>query len=134
MQNAVVTDTGIVFIDWESAGRGAAILDLADFLFRGQCNAYGAPPDALLPENVTAAVSGYASQRIPNDDELDLLGLAMRFSSAWSAAWMFTQVLTEGWTPRREQRLTRAQATYEIAEPTAHLARSAFQGFRTFVA
>jgi Ser/Thr protein kinase RdoA (MazF antagonist) len=133
MQNVVCTSQGIVFIDWESAGRGAAILDLADFLFRSQCDAYGAPPDALLPAHVTAAVSGYASQRVPNDHELDLLALATRFCCAWSAAWMLTRVLVEGWTPRLEQRLTRSEATYELAEPTARLARSAFQEFRTCI-
>ena len=133
MQNVVYTAQGSVLIDWESAGRGAAILDLADFLFRSQCDAYGAPPDALLPSHVAAAVSGYASHHIPNDKELDLLALATRFSCAWLAAWMLTQVLTQGWTPRLEQRLTRCEATYEIAEPTARLARSAFQEFRTCI-
>ncbi len=133
MQNAVVTDAGIVFIDWESAGRGAAILDLADFLLRSQCDAYGAPPDTLRPSHVEAAVSGYASHRMPSDDELELLALATRFSSVWRAAWMLTQVRAEGWTPRLEQRLAHIQATYELAEPTASLARSAFQRYRLSV-
>jgi Ser/Thr protein kinase RdoA (MazF antagonist) len=132
MQNVVSTSQGMVFIDWESAGRGAAILDLADFLFRSQCDIYGAPPDALLPAHVTAAVSGYASQRLPNEHELDLLALATRFSCVWPAAWMLTRALVEGWTPRLEQRLTHAAATYELAEPSARLARSAFQEFQTF--
>jgi Ser/Thr protein kinase RdoA (MazF antagonist) len=132
MQNVVCTSHGMVFIDWESAGCGAAILDLADFLFRSQCDTYGAPPDALLPAHVTAAASGYASERLPNEHELDLLALAARFSCVWPAAWMLTRVLVEGWTPRLEQRLTHAAATYELAEPSARLARSAFQEFQTF--
>jgi Ser/Thr protein kinase RdoA (MazF antagonist) len=127
MQNAVVADAGIALIDWEGAGRGAAILDLADFLLRSQCDAYGAPPDTLRLE---AAVSGYASHRLPNDDELDLLALAARFSSAWRAAWMLAHIRAEGWTPRLEHALARVQATYGIAEPTASLARSAFHRFR----
>jgi len=130
MQNAVVTDAGIVFIDWESAGRGAAILDLADFLLRSQCDAYGAPPDMLRPSHVEAAVSGYASHRIPGDNELEVLALATRFSSVWRAAWMLTRLRAQGWTPRLEQGLARVQATYEIAEPTAAIARSAFHRFR----
>lgn len=133
MQNVVCTEQGIVLIDWESAGRGATILDLADFLFRSQCDAYGAPPDALLPSHVAAAVSGYASHHIPDDKELDLLALATRFSCVWPAAWMLTRVLTQGWTPRLEQGLTQCEATYELAEPTARLARSAFQDFQTFI-
>lgn len=130
MQNAVVTRASIIFIDWESAGRGAALLDLADFLLRSQCDAYGAPPDMLRPSHVEAAVSGYASHRIPDDSELDRLALAMRFSSVWRAAWLLTQIRAHGWTPRVEQGLARIQATYGIAEPTAALARSAFHRFR----
>src|SRR5436853_2345089 len=57
MQNAVCTEQGVVLIDWESAGRGAALSDLADFLLRSQCDEYGAPPSALNEQHLTAAVS-----------------------------------------------------------------------------
>ena len=43
MQNAVCAEQGMILIDWESAGRGAALLDLADFLLRSQCDEHGAP-------------------------------------------------------------------------------------------
>lgn len=127
MQNAVVTRAGIVLIDWESAGRGAAVLDLADFLLRSQCGTHGAPPNRLHEQHLTAAVSGYARHRLPSEPELDLLVDATRFSVAWRAAWLFAQMETQGWTPRLEQGITRVQATYAIAEPTACFARSAFQ-------
>lgn len=128
MQNAVRTDTGIIFIDWETAGRGAIILDLADFLLRSQCDMNGAHPHCLKAEHIIAAVSGYASHRIPDDSELDVLTLATRFSSMWRAAWLLTQ--GQGWTSRLEQWLARVQATNELAEPTADLARSTFHRFR----
>jgi Ser/Thr protein kinase RdoA (MazF antagonist) len=127
MQNVVVTEASTVFIDWESAGRGAAILDLADFLLRSQCDANGAPPHTLRPPHVTAAASGYASHRTPGNNELDLLALAMHFSCAWRAAWMFTQLRSGGWTSKLEQGLARSQATYEIAEQTTCLALSVFR-------
>ncbi len=133
MQNAVCTAQRIVLIDWESAGRGAALLDLADFLLRSQCDKHGAPPNATSEQHVSAAVSGYALYRIPSEPELDLLVDAMRFSTVWRAAWMFTRVPSEGWTSRLEQGLTRVQATYDIAEPTACMARSAFHEFGTSV-
>jgi Ser/Thr protein kinase RdoA (MazF antagonist) len=133
MQNAVVTNAGVVFIDWESAGRGTAILDLAGFLLRSQCDAYGAPPSAVRAPHVIAAVCGYAFHRIPSESELDLLVEAMRFSEVWRAAWMFTRVRSEGWTPGLEQGLASVQATYNIAEQTANIARSAFHEFRMFV-
>ena len=40
---------------------------------------------------------------------------------------MFTRVRVTGWTPRLEQGLARVQATYDIAETTACIARSIFQ-------
>ncbi len=129
MQNAIVTDAGIVFIDCEGAGRGAALLDLADFLLRSQCGMDGALPHRLNPQHITAAASGYASHRIPDDGELDRLALAMRFSSGWRAAWLLTQIRARGWTPRVQQGLARLQVTYELAEPAAVIARSAFYRF-----
>jgi Ser/Thr protein kinase RdoA (MazF antagonist) len=127
MQNAVCTAQGVVFIDWESAGQGAALLDLADFLLRSQCDAYGSPPSVLNEHHATAAASGYAEQRIPSRSELDLLVDAIRFSVVWRAAWMFTRVRVTGWTPKLEQGLVRVQATYDIAEETAFIACSTFQ-------
>ncbi len=133
MQNAVLSSGGIVFIDWESAGRGAAIVDLADFLLRSQCDAYGAPPHAISEPHIIAAVSGYAVHRMPSEPELDLLVDATCFSCVWRAAWMFSRVQALGWTPRVEQGLARVQATYAIAEQTARIARSAFQEFGTVI-
>jgi thiamine kinase-like enzyme len=133
MQNAVVTSAGIVLIDWESAGRGAAVMDLADFLLRSQCDTHGAPPNRLHEHHLTAAISGYARHRLPSEPELDLLVEATRFSVVWRAAWMFAQVNEQGWIPRLEQGITRVHATYDIAEPTACFARSAFQKFGSSV-
>jgi Ser/Thr protein kinase RdoA (MazF antagonist) len=127
MQNAVCTAQEVIFIDWESAGCGAALLDLADFLLRSQCDEHGAPPSALNEQHVTAAASGYAEQRIPSKPELDLLADAIRFSVVWRAAWMFARVQVTGWTSRLERGLARVQATYDIADPTAYTACSAFQ-------
>lgn len=132
MQNAVVTSAGTVLIDWESAGHGAAILDLADFLLRSQCNAYGALPHAISESHITAAVAGYAAHRMPSESEFALLVDATRFSCVWRAAWTFARVCSEGWTPRLEQGLARIRTTYDIAEPTACIARSAFQKFFEF--
>ena len=102
-------------------------MDLADFLLRSQCDKYGAPPTTTSEQHVTAAVSGYALHRIPSRSELDLLIDAIRFSIVWRAALMFARVRLEGWTPRLEQILARVQATYDIAEETARIARSTFQ-------
>lgn len=114
MQNAVATRSGMVLIDWESAGCGAAIMDLTDFLLRSQCETHGAPPNKLHEQQLTAAISGYARHRRPSDLELDFLVEATRFSVAWRAAWMFARMDEQGWTPRLEQGIARVQATYAI--------------------
>lgn len=116
----------MVLIDWESAGRGAAIMDLADFLLRSQCETHGALPNRLHEQHLAAAISGYARHRLPSELEFDLLVEATRFSVVWRAAWMFAQMDERGWLLRLEQGIARFQATYAIAEPTACFARSVF--------
>ncbi len=112
----------VVLIDWECAGRGAAILDLGALLLRCQYNQHGEIPTEVEPTRITSVISGYVQWRRPVQDELDILLEAIRFSIAWGGAWIFTRANSDGWSPKIERLLARIQRGYNLAEPIAHLA------------
>jgi Ser/Thr protein kinase RdoA (MazF antagonist) len=116
----------VVLIDWEGAGRGAALLDLSELLLKGQYDAYGAIPESIKEDYIAALVSGYTQWRFPEPIECELLVDALRFRSAWVGAWRLSNVLREGWTARMEKVLNQVQRGYQLAEPTAALALQHF--------
>jgi Ser/Thr protein kinase RdoA (MazF antagonist) len=116
----------VVLIDWEGAGRGAALLDLGELLLKGQYNAHGAMPDTINEDCIAALVSGYAQWRFPEPIECELLLDAIRFRIAWVGVWRLSKVLLEGWTTRVERLLNYVPRGYRLAEPTARLALQYF--------
>ena len=116
----------VVLVDWEGAGRGAALLDLSELLLKGQYDARGVMPETVNEACVAALVSGYAQWRLPEPIEFELLLDAMRFRIAWVGAWMLSKVLLEGWTARVERALSYVQRGYRLAEPTAAFALRCF--------
>ena len=92
-------DARVVLIDWECAGRGAALLDLGAFLLACQCDQRGDFPSTVDEARIAAAVDGYAQWRDPTPHEMDLLLEAIRFSICWRGAWLFARLAQEGWTP-----------------------------------
>ncbi len=116
----------VVLIDWEGAGRGAALLDLGELLLKGQYNQQGAIPETINEDSIAALVSGYSQWRCPEPLERELLLDAIRFRIAWVAAWLLSSVLLEGWTAKAEEGLNHVQRGYRLAEPTATLALQCF--------
>lgn len=119
-------DAQVVLIDWECAGRGAAILDLGALLLKCQCDQRGDFPAVIDEARIAAAVDGYTQWRYPSPHEQDLLLEAIRFSICWRGAWLFARFAGEGWTSSVEPLLQRIQRAHLLAEPTAHLAHISF--------
>ena len=99
----------VVLIDWECAGRGAAILDIGALLLRCQYNQHGEIPTEVETTRITSVISGYVQWRLPIQDELDILLEAIRFSIVWGGAWIFTRASSDGWPPKIERLLARIQ-------------------------
>lgn len=87
--NAVRRGEDLVFIDWDSAGRGPAILDLASLLVTSQ------PDNRLFPQSypdgamVEAILRGYEKGRRLTATDLDALPDAIGFIAAWNGARQF---------------------------------------------
>jgi len=118
--NAVWRGDGPVFIDWDSAGRGPAVLDLASLLVTSQ-------PDARLREArpdsapVEAIIRGYErGRRLPPAD-LDALPDAIGFIAAWHGARQFSAgPLSEAgaehfWLTKQRGRLASAERLAALA-------------------
>src|SRR5579859_744600 len=116
----------VVLIDWEGAGRGAALLDLGELLLKGQFDTRGAMPETVNEDAIAALVAGYAQWRYPEPLECELLLDALRFRIAWVGAWRLSKVLLEGWTTELERLLSYVQRVYQLTEPTALLALRCF--------
>jgi Ser/Thr protein kinase RdoA (MazF antagonist) len=116
----------VVLIDWEGAGRGAALLDLGELLLKGQFDARGAMPETINEASIAALVAGYTQWRCPEPIECELLLDVLRFRIAWVGVWRLSKVLLEGWTAGVEKLLNYVQRGYQLAEPTATLALRCF--------
>ena len=86
--NAVQLPSGeVALIDWEFAGVGAPILDLACLL--EDCYAGGPGGLRLDTLRLEAALRGYLSERVLEQPELAALGEAIRFGVAYRGAVRF---------------------------------------------
>jgi len=124
--NAVLTTAGeISLIDWESAGRGPALVDVGILL----SNCFNKEKWRIEQAAVDAIVDGYCQHRLLNSAELDHLADAIRF---------FRLVLLAGYFPARISQTMRNdeliygatyaqwQAQYEASAAIASLARERF--------
>jgi Ser/Thr protein kinase RdoA (MazF antagonist) len=118
--NVVITPTNdYVFIDWEAAGRGAAVTDL------GQLLSASVEPseDTLNVTGIHAIIDGYCAHRRVSPIERDLLPDALRFRILVTLAGAFEQRSSPGYQPsqrfwgatyaeweRHERRATRIAA------------------------
>jgi Ser/Thr protein kinase RdoA (MazF antagonist) len=112
----------VVLIDWEGAGRGAALLDLGELLLKGQFDTRGSMPETINKVSIAALISGYTQWRSPEPIECELLLDALHFRIAWVGAWRLSRVLHEGWTVGVEKLLGDVQRRYQLAGPTATFA------------
>ena len=125
-RNAIDGPGGLTLIDWDCAGRGCAVLDLARLLL--ECHLDAAVRDngriAPDPRRIAAALAGYLRWRRPTDAELDALEDAMRFGAAANAALLFAQAAAEGWTAPVAQVLERRENRMAVSPAVARIARS----------
>jgi Ser/Thr protein kinase RdoA (MazF antagonist) len=86
--NVVITPANdYVFIDWEAAGRGAAVTDLGQLL-----SASVEPSDTILHvAGIQAIIDGYCAYRKVSSIERDLLPDALRFRILVTLAGAFEQ-------------------------------------------
>ncbi|MFN8493400.1 MAG: phosphotransferase [Caldilineaceae bacterium] len=127
--NVVITPTGqIALIDWESAGRGPALIDIGILL----SNCFSKAQLAIKREAVAAIVEGYCQVQRLSEAELERLPDAIRF---------FRLVLLAGYFPDLVQQKISAddllygatyaqwQAQYNASDEIAALACTYFRRY-----
>jgi Ser/Thr protein kinase RdoA (MazF antagonist) len=124
------TPDQVTFIDWDTGGRGPAVLDLGRALLECQLDS-GLPPgqpDAWLiapdERKVAALAGGYRDARALAPAELRLLPQAIRFGVAFVGAIHFRRALPGGQAgPGADARLARLRnrlaVSAEVAETAA---------------
>lgn len=118
--NSIRTPNGrVVLIDWEGAGRGAAIIDVGFLLVSCEIEAFGTkrlPPD---PRRVAAIVDGYCRHHRLTPQELDRLPDAIRFRAVVACAGGLRRMIREGQaSDGADWAWARYAATDEIAART----------------
>jgi Ser/Thr protein kinase RdoA (MazF antagonist) len=123
-RNAIGGPDGLTLIDWDCAGRGCAVLDLARLLL--ECHLDAAVRNNGLiapdPQRIAAALAGYLRWRRPAAAELAALEDAMRFGAAANTAFLFAQAASEGWTAPLAQVLERRENRMAASAPVAQIA------------
>lgn len=111
---------GLALIDWEFAGRGAALLDLATLLE----DCYQAAPDGCRVDVPTAAaaLAGYHRARPLTPAELETLEAALRFGIAYRTAVRFTLGEESDWDEEAARGLRREQERLQVCAGLARLA------------
>jgi Ser/Thr protein kinase RdoA (MazF antagonist) len=124
--NAVETTAGeVALIDWDCAGRGAAVFDLGSLLLAAQPDTVVGEPVRVDPRLVAALLAGYRQHREPTVQERTHLLAATRFGVAFVGALRFAWSCEQGWSERLERSLQRLQARYTAAEEVARTAQEA---------
>jgi Ser/Thr protein kinase RdoA (MazF antagonist) len=126
---------GVTLVDWETGGRGLAVLDLGNALV--ECHLDAALPDDRpdrwlirpSPDRISALAAGYARVRTLSAAEVDLLPVAAAFAAAVVGSVHFELAVTEGVAgPAMNARLARLQNRLAVADEIATLARASFIG------
>lgn len=110
-RNAVDGPHGLTLIDWDCAGRGLAVLDLARLLLECHLDAAVRNNGLITPDprRANAALAGYLRWRRPEPAELAALEPAMRFGAAANAALHIAQAAADGWDGPAAQALERRE-------------------------
>ena len=114
--NTILTPSGeVVYVDYDSAGPGPAVIDLGFLLVNADGAPIVSPPEPSDPARVEATIRGYCRHRTPSDTELSHLADAIRFRPLVFACANFKSALKHGRTPERWP-LERIRAADELAE------------------
>jgi Ser/Thr protein kinase RdoA (MazF antagonist) len=126
IHNAIQTPGGqLVLVDWDGAGLGPAVLDVAYLLVA--CH-IGLPTwPRLIPneERIKAVVAGYCQERMLTPKELEHLLEAVRFTIIYHDARDFSQMLQDETLKARN--LQRFQVRYPAAEEIARHVKIHFE-------
>ncbi|MCX6043969.1 MAG: phosphotransferase [Chloroflexi bacterium] len=128
--NAVMTPTGeITLIDWESAGRGPALIDVGILL----SNCFSKRSMRIDQAAIVAIVDGYCQYRQLTTTELARLPDAIRFFRLVLLAGYFPELINQTVQPTDllyGATYAQWQAQYEASDEIAALAREAFSRYR----
>jgi Ser/Thr protein kinase RdoA (MazF antagonist) len=114
--NTILTPSGdVVYVDYDSAGPGPAVIDLGFLLVNADGSPIVGPPVQSEPARVEATIRGYCRHRTPSYAELSHLADAIRFRPLMLACSEFSSALRHGRAPERWP-LARVQAADELAE------------------
>ncbi len=135
-RNAVQSSpSGVTLVDWETGGRGLAVIDLGTALL--ECHLDAALPDGepsrwlITPsaDRIAALADGYAAVRTLSAAELDLLPAAVAFSAAVVGSVHFDLALAGHVAgPAMAARLARLRNRLAVAAEVAALARARLSG------
>lgn len=92
--NAIKSTNKITVIDWECAGWGVAILDLASLLNDCLFSVSKCRNLSAQIELISAIITGYSSKRLLTDFEVASLTQAMRFTASYLGAIRVEQAAT----------------------------------------
>jgi len=124
--NAIRAPEGpIVMVDWEGAGRGPAVFEVAYLLLGCHIGLPQLPAIEARPERIAAVVRGYARRRRLSDAELEWLPDAVRYDVVQRAvaAWSFGAG-EERW--REDLWLRKTLARHAVSDEIAEIARACF--------
>jgi Ser/Thr protein kinase RdoA (MazF antagonist) len=98
--NTILTPQGdLIYLDYDSAGPGPAIVDLGFLLVNAHAGPIVAPPKPPDPARVAATIRGYCRHRLPSTLESVRLIHAVRFRPLVWACATFAREVERGDTP-----------------------------------
>ena len=123
--NTILTPNGeIVYLDFDSAGPGPAVVDLGFLLVNAHAAPIVSPPKDLDPRRVAAVIRGYCRYRTLGDSELERLVDAIRFRPLVWACARFSEAIKGGEAPP-EWLLQRVRMSDALAEFAVDCLRAA---------
>lgn len=123
--NSLRTPDGrVLLIDWEGAGRGAAVIDVGFLLVSCEITAFRPNRLPLDPRRMAAVVDGYCQHHRLTPRELDRLPGAIRFRSVVACAGGLWHMIREG---HASDGADWAWARYAAADEIAARARGHFE-------
>jgi Ser/Thr protein kinase RdoA (MazF antagonist) len=128
--NAICTPTGqVLFIDWEGAGLGPAVIDLGFLLASCDTESPWTPPLPPDPARVEAIIAGYSQYHTLTFAELDRLPDAIRFRAlVYGAVSFATSIREYGREDEDRWWWRRYEAAEDIAERASSCLEKQFHG------
>lgn len=120
--NAIHTPDGrVVYIDWEGAGLGAPIIDLAFLLMTADKGAPWSPMPSPYPQRIEAILRGYREHYHPSEEELERLPAAMKFRLLVYGCSAFADMIKKGETKEEHYWQDKYQLVEHLAKVTTEL-------------